>query len=147
MAGRLVDNGQVSIPPTDAWPIYPDTTRCPCQSGERYGACCGVYHRGDSLAPTAERLMRSRYSAYATGMREYLLATWHPQTRPAELELDRHTRWFSLEILSRAEGGLLDNSGNVEFVARYRSDGVVGEQHETSRFVREKSAWLYLDGL
>jgi len=90
--------------------------------------------------------MRSRYSAYVTGKHNYLLATWHPRTRPAELELDPDTRWFGLEILTRADGGLLDTTGVVEFVARFRSEGVIGEQHETSRFVRENAAWLYLDG-
>lgn len=120
--------------------------RCPCQSGESYALCCGPLHRGEAHAPTAERLMRSRYSAFAVGDSAYLLETWHPSTRPESLELDLGMRWFSLEILSRTGGGMLDSDGVVEFRARYRLDGEVGEQHETSRFVKENSRWLYLDG-
>ncbi|MFZ2176709.1 MAG: YchJ family metal-binding protein, partial [Rhodococcus sp. (in: high G+C Gram-positive bacteria)] len=59
------------------------TTRCPCLLGEPYDDCCGRYHRGVTTAPTAERLMRSRFSAFAVLDAEYLLATWHPSTRPA----------------------------------------------------------------
>ena len=66
--------------------------RCPCLSGLQYGECCGPFHSGDAFAPTAERLMRSRYSAFAVGDADYLLATWHPTTRPAELALDPEQR-------------------------------------------------------
>nr|WP_213816493.1 YchJ family protein [Glaciihabitans sp. dw_435] len=132
-------------PASSAPPALADAARCPCQSGLPYGECCGPFHRGDSAAPTAERLMRSRYSAFVTGDVAYLLATWHPATRPASLELDPSTRWFGLEILGRSRGGMLDSDGTVEFVARYRSDGVVGEQRELSRFVRDGRQWLYLD--
>jgi SEC-C motif domain protein len=120
--------------------------RCPCQSGESYAACCGPLHRGEAHAPTAERLMRSRYSAFAVGDSAYLIETWHPSTRPESLELDPGMRWFSLEILSRTAGGMLDSNGVVEFRARYRLDGEVGEQRETSRFVRENRRWFYVDG-
>lgn len=88
--------------------------------------------------------MRSRYSAYVVGDAEYLLDTWHPSTRPKALDLDPHTRWMSLEIRSRSAGGLLDTTGTVEFVARYRADGARGEQHENSRFVRENRRWFYV---
>jgi SEC-C motif-containing protein len=98
------------------------------------------------MAPTAERLMRSRYSAFSVGHFAYLLATWHPTTRPRELELDAATRWFSLEIVDRSRGGLLDTDGVVEFRARYRDSNGTGELHERSRFVREKNRWFYLDG-
>ena len=90
--------------------------------------------------------MRSRYSAYATGETEYLLATWHPSTRPSALELEPGTRWYRLDILSRTRGGLLDTEGTVEFRASYRHDGEAGAQHELSRFVRENGSWFYLDG-
>lgn len=90
--------------------------------------------------------MRSRFSAFALGDRAYLLATWHPSTRPATLELDADTRWYRLDILSRSFGGILDSTGVVEFVAHYRHDGEAGQQQETSRFVREAGRWFYLDG-
>jgi SEC-C motif-containing protein len=121
------------------------SVRCPCLSGETYDNCCGPLHRGDAAAPTAERLMRSRYSAFVVGDVPYLLDTWHPSTRPASLELDPGLNWFRLDILSRSRGGMLDTDGTVEFSARYRLNGVPGEQRELSRFVRENRRWLYLD--
>jgi SEC-C motif-containing protein len=90
--------------------------------------------------------MRSRYSAFAVGDAGYLLATWHPSTRPAALDLDPGIRWLRLDILGRTGGGMLDSVGTVEFTARYRmGPGRAGEQHERSRFVREGGRWFYLD--
>jgi SEC-C motif-containing protein len=120
---------------------------CPCLSGLPYSECCETLHLGDAAAATAERLMRSRYSAFAVGDAPYLLATWHPSTRPATLELDAGQRWYRLDILARSRGGMLDSEGTVEFRASFRSDGVAGEQHETSKFVRENGRWFYVDAL
>lgn len=120
--------------------------RCPCLSGLQYGECCGPFHSGDAFAPTAERLMRSRYSAFAVGDADYLLATWHSTTRPAELALDPEQRWYRLEIEAASRGGMLDTEGTVEFRAFSRSGGSASEQHEVSRFGRENRRWVYLDG-
>lgn len=117
-------------------PVHP----CPCGTGLRYDACCGRFHRGESHAPTAEALMRSRYSAYALGDIGYLLGTWHPTTRPGAINLGR-TRWSGLEVLS-AEGGLFESEGTVEFRATH--DG--GVMQERSRFVKEDGRWLYVSG-
>ena len=124
----------------------PPATPCPCQSGLPYDECCGAFHAGTYLAPTAERLMRSRYSAYAKNLRRYLLRTWHPSTRPEELELDPGLRWYRLDILARTRGGMLDTEGTVEFRASYRIQTQKGEQHEVSRFVKEDGRWFYVDG-
>ncbi|MCU1543613.1 MAG: hypothetical protein JWM50_1478 [Microbacteriaceae bacterium] len=91
--------------------------------------------------------MRSRYSAYVLGAARYLLATWHPNTRPATLELDPAIRWYLLDIARTSRGGLLDTHGTVEFRAKYRHGSEAGEQHENSRFVREKRRWYYVDAL
>ncbi|MCC3291885.1 MULTISPECIES: YchJ family protein [unclassified Arthrobacter] len=123
-----------------------DESRCPCLSGETYGNCCGRFHSGAATAPTAEALMRSRYSAFATGNVPYLLATWHPDHRPANLELDAGIEWRRLDILSTSGGGPLDNTGTVEFRAHYREDGQRGTQQERSSFVRERGQWLYVEG-
>ncbi len=122
------------------------TTRCPCLSGLTYAECCDRLHRGDAVAPTAEALMRSRYSAFAVGDVGYLDRTWHHRTRPAALTLDTGRRWYRLDILATSRGGLLDTEGTVEFRAFYRTDDGPGSQHEVSRFVRERGAWLYVDG-
>lgn len=121
-------------------------TRCPCLSGLPYDECCGPLHRHDAAAPTAERLMRSRYSAFAVGDADYLLATWHPSTRPASLELDQNLRWYRLDVVAERGGGNQDSEGVVEFEAHYRSPDGPGSQHETSRFVRERQRWYYLTG-
>jgi SEC-C motif-containing protein len=125
-------------------PVAERPTRCPCLSGLPYSDCCKPFHLGTEAAPTAERLMRSRYSAYAIGDAPYLLETWHPTTRPRTIELDRSIAWLSLTIIGRTGGGMLDTTGTVEFVARYRSDGQRGEQHENSSFVREDRRWFYV---
>ena len=88
--------------------------------------------------------MRSRYSAFALGDEDYLLATWHPSTRPAALDLDPDQRWTHLEILSHADGTLFQTTGTVEFRAHYRRQGHRDVLHENSRFVREDGAWFYV---
>ncbi|WP_345764820.1 YchJ family protein [Diaminobutyricibacter sp. McL0608] len=120
--------------------------RCPCLSGDSYEACCGPVHRGEVEAPTAERLMRSRFSAFALGDADYLLASWHTSTRPANLELDPGLRWYRLDVVGTSRGGILDSVGTVRFRAYYKGDAV-GVQEEDSRFVREGRRWFYVDGV
>jgi len=83
--------------------------------------------------------MRSRYSAFVVGDAGYLLRTWHPRTRPAELHLDPAVEWLSLQVLEAT-------GDEVEFIARYRGPGGRGFQRERSRFVERAGRWLYLDG-
>ncbi|SEC16629.1 SEC-C motif-containing protein [Paramicrobacterium humi] len=119
---------------------------CPCRSGDQFGDCCAPLLAG-SPAPTAERLMRSRYTAFAVGDREHLLRSWHPSTRPAELTLDAELRWVRLDVLSTRAGGPFDDEGTVHFIAHYRTPDGRGRQEEVSRFVRERKTWFYLDGV
>jgi SEC-C motif domain protein len=95
--------------------------------------------------------MRSRYSAFALGDAGYLLATWHPTTRPSRLDLDDDVRWTGLDVLAVTDGSLLAAEGTVEFRAFYVAsdvrDGPSGAQHENSRFVRDGGQWRYLDGV
>ncbi len=110
-------------------------------------ACCGrfVGHYVDRPAPDAERLMRSRFSAYVTGATEYLLATWHPSRRPKSVELSPGIEWLGLDV--RAFRALAPDRAEVEFVARYALAGRAGRMHETSRFVAEDGRWFYVDGV
>ena len=114
-------------------------------SGETYDACCGPLHRGEP-APTAERLMRSRFSAFARGDAAYLLRSWHPSTRPSSLELDAGLVWYRLDVERTERGGPFDTDGVVAFTAYYRGEER-GRLQEVSRFVREGRDWLYVDAL
>ncbi|MFI1766415.1 YchJ family protein [Streptomyces sp. NPDC020800] len=118
------------------------TTRtCPCGRPESYDACCGRYHAG-AAAPSAEALMRSRYSAFVKGDAGYLLRTWHPRTRPVRLDLDPGTKWTGLEVLGTTDGSAFHTTGTVTYRASYRG----GSLHERSRFERVDGAWVYVDG-
>lgn len=90
--------------------------------------------------------MRARYSAYALGELDYVFRTWHPGTRPDRVSPTPGLTWTGLEIIRSAYGGASDATGEVEFVARYRSSGVVQEMHETSRFERRGGRWVYVSG-
>ncbi|MFV8183233.1 hypothetical protein LXH13_08520 [Streptomyces spinosirectus] len=115
---------------------------CPCGLAETYEQCCGRIHRGETAAPTAEALMRSRYSAFVKLNEPYLLRTWHPNTRPAQLKLDPGMRWTGLEILATTDGSAFHSTGTVTFRASFRG----GSLHERSRFERVEGAWVYVNG-
>ena len=128
----------------------PDDARCPCGSGDLFGACCGPVLRGQRRAPTAEALMRSRYTAFAVRDLEHLLRSWHPSTAPAREELAaslaEEVRWLRLEIHGTEAGGPFEDAGVVDFSAISKGPGGRSVQRERSRFVREDGTWLYLDG-
>jgi len=90
--------------------------------------------------------MRARYSAYALKLREFLLDSWHPSTRPASLDFDSTTEWLGLEIIDTAAGSGLDTEGVVEFKARFRRGDEFLELHERSSFERVNGNWRYLSG-
>lgn len=122
--------------------------RCPCGSGSGYQACCGPIVAGERPAPTAERLMRSRFTAFARGDEAHLLRSWHPSTRPARVTFVPGQRWTHLEILGSEGGQLLDQDGEVEFQAHFDRRGREGMLHELSRFVRDDDGrWVYLGPL
>ncbi|KWT61985.1 hypothetical protein ADL21_10475 [Streptomyces albus subsp. albus] len=128
-------------------PAIDPTSPCPCGLEASYAECCARFHRGEAAAPTAERLMRSRYSAFAAGDAPYLLRTWHPATRPAGVEFEPGQRWTRLEILGTTGGSAFHSEGTVEFRAHYTLRGEPGAQEENSRFVRDEGAWVYLSEL
>jgi len=122
---------------------------CPCGSGKTYSRCCRPYIEGRADAPTAEALMRSRYSAYAKGAVDYILDTHHPETRDeisreATEEWSRESEWLGLEILEVQGGGENDDQGVVEFSARFRgADRAVVDHHEHSSFERIEGRWFF----
>ncbi len=127
---------------------------CPC-GGAAFATCCGPYLAGAAVAPSAELLMRSRYTAYTLGDETYLRATWHPSTLPPGpiVDPDERLQWLGLEVksalrLRQRKANLPESpdSDTVEFVARYKIAGRAHRLHEVSRFVREDGRWFYLDG-
>ena len=132
--------------PKPSAPMAPSTP-CPCGRGRPYGQCCGPLHAG-APAADAEALMRSRYCAYVLGDAAYVLASWHPGTRPETLDLEdtASTRWLGLDVKRHAP--LDADHATVEFVARYRvGGGSAFRLHEISRFVRQDGRWYYVDGV
>ena len=129
----------------------PTLDSCPCGRRDAQGVprtfedCCGRWQHAP--APDAESLMRSRYSAFVRADVAYLLATWHPSTRPISLELEPGTRWLGLEVKGHWPAG--DDRAEVEFVARSRpaAGGPALRLHERSRFIREGGRWFYVDGV
>ncbi|MBD9423207.1 hypothetical protein IB259_28415 [Achromobacter sp. ACM04] len=123
------------------------STACPCGGPKPYSECCGRWHEGPQAmqAPTAEALMRSRYSAFVLDNLPYLLATWHPSTRPSALEPNPPgLKWLGLAIKQTRSQD--PEHATVEFVARSRQAGRAHRLHELSRFVREDGQWFYVDG-
>jgi len=125
---------------------------CPCTSGRAFDQCCGPYLSGTQFPPTAEALMRSRYSAFATGNIDYLHDTLVPDTREdfereAAEEWARTSEWTGLDIRSTEKGGAGDDEGWVEFVARFRQEGEDRLHHETGHFTKTDGRWFYADGV
>ncbi len=125
-------------------------TLCDCGSGELYKDCCGPFHTGHAVAPTAVALMRSRYSAFVYGKINYLVETTFPASRSADLEGDcrltcESISWVGLEVVSTSQGGPSDKVGKVEFKASYSEEGRIKVHHEHSRFRRKGGKWYYVD--
>lgn len=116
---------------------------CPCQSGKGYDLCCGRFISHKTLAENAELLMRSRFTAFTLNNNDYILQTWHPDFRPANLQLEKNIKWIKLDILGFSEQ---DATAIVEFEARLLEAGCVNALHEESRFVRERGRWYYTSG-
>ena len=136
--------GQAASRPK-GFPTVRGADPCPCGSGAPFDGCCAPILAG-SPAPTAERLMRSRYTAFVVGDRRHLAETWHPRTRPESIDLDPSLRWTGLEIIRAEAGGADDSRGTVEFRAGWREGGERGALHEISRFLRHAGRWWYVDG-
>jgi SEC-C motif-containing protein len=127
-------------------------TSCPCQSGQSYQNCCAVYLNGSAVAPTAEKLMRSRYTAYVRGDIDYIKKTLAPESTKdfdaaATKKWSREADWKGLRIVSVEGVQANDQRAVVEFVATYGTRGQVLEHHEVSHFRKnEKGEWFFVSG-
>lgn len=120
---------------------------CPCGSGRIYAECCQPCHKQHKAARSAVMLMRARYSAYVLHLPDFLLASWHPSTRPKQLDFKNdYTHWLGLEIVRLHQGSSSHTKGRVEFKARYQTEKGPVCLHEVSRFQREHGLWFYVDG-
>lgn len=124
---------------------------CPCESKRTYDRCCEPYLLGKAFPETAEKLMRSRFSAYAMVRADYLVATTSEEERAKidQDELERYCRavkCISLRILETEQGGKDDETGVVVFHAKLLINGKRMLHRERSRFVREAGKWAYVDG-
>jgi len=125
--------------------------QCPCGSGKTLANCCQPYIEGRQAAPTAEALMRSRYTAFAVAHIDYLLKSHHNTTRPVKdrneiLQWTKSVQWMGLTILSKSEGQATQNTGMVEFRAVFIENGQLQHIHEKSLFRKEKGMWYYVSG-
>jgi SEC-C motif domain protein len=124
---------------------------CPCGSGRPYADCCGPYISGKAKPSTAEALMRSRYTAYATKAVDYIVETClrddeHGIDVEATKRWSERSTWQGLTILKVEAGGPEDEEGLVEFKAVYVMDGLRETHHEKASFVKKEGAWLFADG-
>jgi SEC-C motif-containing protein len=122
-----------------------NTNNCYCGGPKKFQECCELYIRGIQKAPTAEVLMRSRYSAYVVHEADYLLATTHLQERKYHSKAEIlnwaiSNQWQQLEVINATKN-------TVEFKAYY-IDAQLRHQihHEFSNFVFEHDSWFYVDG-
>ena len=121
---------------------------CPCGSGKKYEDCCKKYIKKTLIPPTAELLMRSRYTAYVIGDFDYILETHDPATvsdvsRDSIVAWSESSEWEGLEIVKTKAGKVKDKKGIVEFKAYYRSSGEDHIHHEKSFFIKIKGRWYY----
>ncbi len=124
---------------------------CPCGSNKSFSECCEPFLNGTAAAPTAEALMRARYSAYATANIDFIERTVH---RSGKAEFDRESarkwaedsKWHGLEIIATAGGKEQDTEGSVEFIATYSQKDEEIKHHELASFRKEAGAWTFVDG-
>ncbi|HWM85054.1 MAG TPA: YchJ family protein [Kofleriaceae bacterium] len=141
MAGLAQDDDRLAQP-------------CPCGAGPTAAECCVRYFAGDgepASPPTAEALMRSRYTAYALGVIDHIMATHHPQAggdvdRKSTEKWSREAKWLGLDVVSTEAGGEGDETGEVEFIARYELSDTPLSHHERAQFRRHQGRWYYWDG-
>ncbi len=131
---------------------FPDHDPCPCGSGLPFASCCGPYLQKTATPPTAEALMRSRYTAFVIRQFSYLQQTVPPKLRdtfdPDRLaEETASVVWLGLHIDRLSRGTRNDTSGEVEYSARYSDNGQPGVLREKSSFLKQNGTWYYVNGI
>ena len=125
---------------------------CPCGSTQPYSACCEPFIKGTAKAPTAEKLMRSRYTAFAVGALDHVEKTHLPSTRK-DLDMEgvrswaTNSEWLGLEIRETDKGSETDTTGQVEFKCKFIFNGAEQTHHELSTFEKVDGEWFFVDGV
>jgi SEC-C motif-containing protein len=124
---------------------------CPCGTKKPFSTCCEPYITGKTPAPTAEALMRARYSSYATGALDFIEKTQAPETREtfdraSAEKWSKESTWAGLSVVATKKGGPNDDTGIVNFVAGYSQGEDDYEHHEIATFRKEGTQWLFVDG-
>ena len=125
---------------------------CPCGSEKQYSNCCRRFHYGELPAHALE-LMRSRYSAYALGLTDYIIQTTHPGSPQFSHDLGLwsqeisefclHTQFKKLEILETQENSPF---ATVTFTAHLMQNQKDVSFSEKSYFEKIRGKWLYRSG-
>lgn len=128
-------------------------TLCPCGSEKPYTICCAPFHKKKAFPSTPVKLMRSRYSAYALGLTDYIIATTDPDGdaykedratwRKSIENFTSSAQFEGVEILDSSEDG---DHGEVHFLAKLKADNEDRSFEEHSIFTRNKGRWLYCGG-
>ena len=125
---------------------------CPCGSGKKYSECCEPIIKGTAKAPTAESLMRARYSAYVTHEIDFIIASCEEGEGIADIdkeatrEWSEQSQWNGLTILNTEKGGENDEEGVVEFTADYTLKQMHDVHHEIAGFKKFDGEWKYVAG-
>lgn len=130
---------------------------CPCGNQTAFSYCCEPFISGEKIANSPEKLMRSRYSAYATKQSDYIYNTYAQTTRKLQLIDDikawaHDTHWVKLVIHCSSQYSSVSNkeadlqNPTVEFSAYYFHQQQLFEMRECSNFIKEEAQWRYLDG-
>ena len=129
---------------------------CACGNNLNYELCCGEIHENHTEAISAEKLMRSRYTAFTMAMGDYLMQSHHLSTRPisekkAIVNWAKSVEWHRLEVIKTEKGLAHDVTGMVEFKAYFYTTTLGVKKldciHEKSSFVKEEGKWFYLSAL
>jgi len=123
--------------------------QCPCGSGRTFRDCCMPYLTGKINPPTAEALMRSRYTAYVKHAIDYIINTCleKENINPDGIkDWSEKSNWLGLKIITVKGGGIADNSGTVVFEAAYERKGLKNTHNEIAKFVKKDDRWFYEDG-
>lgn len=125
---------------------------CPCQSTKDFENCCRPFLDATALPPTAEALMRSRYTAFTLAKVDYLKNSLAPESQKdfdakSTEKWAKESTWKGLKIVSTKLGGPADKKGTVEFIASYDKDGEAIDHHEVAEFRKSAGGkWLFVDG-